>query len=291
VRDRSTGSLASISGIAAWPSRRLTASRFLAVNYLLGIGDPTPMRLARMGKRWVLDPAGVRTTRAAMPATGGVGCFTPAMAYPSTRAVGQQSDPVRAGQCINRAKRSLPGRLHHSPMRTSRPRFGFFAVGRPYGTSADALCRPNHRPAHTSGGKQGSRFGSLTSGFGARGRIRTDDLPITSRSLTLCLDPPNAILAAQVRERFHLMPSRGPWHQRLGCQGGCHPVQHQPLQASVRAAPQPAEPIRCAPGGCTCGGYPMGPVSGSQGQLVVRTFDLSRPPELATPCIGGGGST
>jgi hypothetical protein len=37
------------------------------------------------------------------------------------------------------------------------------------------------------------------------------DLPITSRSLTLRLDPPRTILAAQVRNRFHLVPSRSIW--------------------------------------------------------------------------------
>jgi hypothetical protein len=33
--------------------------------------------------------------------------------------------------------------------------------------------------------------------YGARGRTRTDDLPITSRSLPFRLDPPSTILAAQ----------------------------------------------------------------------------------------------
>jgi hypothetical protein len=58
---------------------------------------------------------------------------------------------------------------------------------------------------------------------GARGRIRTDDLPITSRTETFQLDPSRTIRAAQVRDRFHLMPSCGAWYQRLGCQRGCHP--------------------------------------------------------------------
>jgi hypothetical protein len=64
--------------------------------------------------------------------------------------------------------------------------------------------------------------GPLTCGFGARGGIRTLDLPITSRTLTFQLDPPSTILAAQVRDRFHLMPSCGVWYQRLGCHRGCH---------------------------------------------------------------------
>jgi hypothetical protein len=50
----------------------------------------------------------------------------------------------------------------------------------------------------------------------------TDDLPITSRSLAFRLDPPRTILAAQVRDRFHLMPSGSASYQRLGCQRGCH---------------------------------------------------------------------
>jgi len=52
-------------------------------------------------------------------------------------------------------------------------------------------------------------------------RIRTDDLPITSRIETFQLDPPRTILAAQVRDRFHPVPSRRAWSQRLGCQTGC----------------------------------------------------------------------
>jgi hypothetical protein len=63
---------------------------------------------------------------------------------------------------------------------------------------------------------------------GARGRIRTDDLPITSRTLTFQLDPPSTVLAAQVRDRFHLMPSCGVWYQRLGCHRGCHPCCGSP---------------------------------------------------------------
>ena len=61
---------------------------------------------------------------------------------------------------------------------------------------------------------------------GARGRIRTDDLPITSRTETLQLDPPSTILAAQERDRFHLDSSCGAWYQRLGCHRGC---QHSSL--------------------------------------------------------------
>ena len=36
------------------------------------------------------------------------------------------------------------------------------------------------------------------------------------------LDPPNTILAAQERHRFHLIPSRSACYQRLGCHRGCH---------------------------------------------------------------------
>jgi hypothetical protein len=46
---------------------------------------------------------------------GGVGCFTPAMAYPAPERSGSGRTPVRAGQWINRAKRFSPGRLRHSP--------------------------------------------------------------------------------------------------------------------------------------------------------------------------------
>jgi hypothetical protein len=73
--------------------------------------------------------------------------------------------------------------------------------------------------------QQGERYNALTCGFGARGRIRTDDLPITSRSLTFQPDPLRTIPAAQERDPFLLMPSRTAWYQRLGCQRGCHPVQ------------------------------------------------------------------
>src|SRR5215218_9413272 len=47
--------------------------------------------------------------------------------------------------------------------------------------------------------RQQCRKAPLTCGFGARGRIQTDDLPITSRTETLRLDPSRTILAAQVR--------------------------------------------------------------------------------------------
>jgi hypothetical protein len=62
----------------------------------------------------------------------------------------------------------------------------------------------------------------LPAGFGARGGIRTLDLPITSRSLTLRMDPPRPILTAQERDPFHPDPSCGAWYQRQGCQRGCH---------------------------------------------------------------------
>jgi hypothetical protein len=51
---------------------------------------------------------------------------------------------------------------------------------------------------------------------GARGRIRTADLPITSRTETFQLDPPRTILAAQEQDRFHPDPSCGAWYQGLG---------------------------------------------------------------------------
>jgi len=47
--------------------------------------------------------------------------------------------------------------------------------------------------------RQQRRTFPLTCGNGARGRIRTDDLPITSRTETFQLDPPSTIAAAQVR--------------------------------------------------------------------------------------------
>jgi hypothetical protein len=46
---------------------------------------------------------------------------------------------------------------------------------------------------------------------GARGRIRTDDLPITSRTEAFQLDPPRTILAAQARDQFHPVPSCVAW--------------------------------------------------------------------------------
>jgi hypothetical protein len=53
-----------------------------------------------------------------------------------------------------------------------------------------------------------------------RGQIRTDDLPTTRRTETLQLDPPRTIVAAQIRDRFHLVPSSSAWCQRLGCHSG-----------------------------------------------------------------------
>src|SRR5215216_2438473 len=48
--------------------------------------------------------------------------------------------------------------------------------------------------------RQHSEKHSLTWGFGARGGIRTLDLPITSRTEVFQLDPPRTILAAQERD-------------------------------------------------------------------------------------------
>jgi hypothetical protein len=70
---------------------------------------------------------------------------------------------------------------------------------------------------------QHSKKCPLTCGFGARGGIRTLDLPITSRTETLQLDPPSTILAAQVQDPLHPVRSRSAWSWRLGCQRGCQP--------------------------------------------------------------------
>ncbi len=51
----------------------------------------------------------------------------------------------------------------------------------------------------------------LTCGNRARGRIRTDDLPITSGTEAFQLDPSRTIVAAQVRATFHPMPSCTAW--------------------------------------------------------------------------------
>jgi hypothetical protein len=95
------------------------------------------------------------------------------------------------------------------------------------GGAGRASSEAGSRAKDDQAGKQDERMrhhtGGLTCGFRARGRIRTDDLPITSRTLTLQPDPLRTILAAQERDRFRLMPSRSAWYQRLGCQRGCHP--------------------------------------------------------------------
>jgi hypothetical protein len=75
---------------------------------------------------------------------------------------------------------------------------------------------------------------SLICGNRTRGRIRTDDLPITSRSLTLRLDPPRLILAAQVRDRFHLVPPSSAWYQPLGCHSGYHLAPSTPASRGGR---------------------------------------------------------
>jgi hypothetical protein len=46
--------------------------------------------------------------------------------------------------------------------------------------------------------------------------------PVTG-NLSCANTPAKLKSQAQVRDRFHLMPSCGAWYQRLGCQRGCHP--------------------------------------------------------------------
>ena len=65
-----------------------------------------------------------------------------------------------------------------------------------------ASARPGSRMEDDQRGKQGERLDhhthALTCCFGARGRIRTDDLPITSRRAFVQRVPPRPVLAAQV---------------------------------------------------------------------------------------------
>jgi hypothetical protein len=78
------------------------------------------------------------------------------------------------------------------------------------------------RDVHVRGSGNGSKPSSSWSELLGQRSDSNRHLPITSRTLTLRLDPPRPILAAQVRARFHLMPSRSAWYQRLGCHRGCH---------------------------------------------------------------------
>jgi hypothetical protein len=93
----------------------------------------------------------------------------------------------------------LVARLGPPHGRISRPRFRPLRCRMASGTwLADALCRADHRPGRSARSKQGNRFGPLTCGFGARGRIRIDDLPLTSRMFGVSLDGSRRIQAAHV---------------------------------------------------------------------------------------------
>ena len=75
----------------------------------------------------------------------------------------------------------------------------------------------------------GSRLESLdllamVARLGARDRIRTDDLPITSRSQTVRLMLLRRIVAAQVKGVVQQVIGRTIGCERLGCQSGCHHV-------------------------------------------------------------------
>jgi mutator family transposase len=110
---------------------------------------------------------------------------------------------------ILRARSAWPHHPRGGPVdcgfRPLRPLDGHSDPGWPMRSVEQSSARPFAEQ------QQGNRFGSLSCGFGARGRIRTDDLPITSRSLTFWIDPPRPILAAQVRHLFQLDPSGRAW--------------------------------------------------------------------------------
>jgi hypothetical protein len=68
---------------------------------------------------------------------------------------------------------------------------------------------PSPPPQNTT--SKAIALGRWDCAFGARGGIRTLDLPTTRRPLTLGLDPSRTIVAAQERDRFHSVPSCSAW--------------------------------------------------------------------------------
>jgi len=108
---------------------------------------------------------------------------TPATARPAPWRSGRWRSPAAGpGGPMNQSHQALPGGgCTTLPRRTSRPRSSACLLwdGHPEPRWPMGSVERNHRPGHSARCKQGNPFGPLNCGFGARGRIRTDDLPIT----------------------------------------------------------------------------------------------------------------